>query len=75
MKSENDDYKEIQRSLKDAFSTVDPELHRDLWPAMLRRMAAEPAAAIPWYDWVLAGCTLVLLALFPKLAWLVANHL
>lgn len=32
--------------------TAEPE--RDLWPAMLRRMEARPAAP-PWWDWALAG--------------------
>jgi hypothetical protein len=75
MKSESHEQEEIQGALKDAFPAVDTELRRDLWPAMLRRLQERPAVTIPWYDWVLAGCSVVLLALFPKLAWLFAYHL
>lgn len=74
MKPEDRDQEEIQKALKGAFPAVDTELRRDLWPAMLRRMQ-EPGATIPWYDWVLAGCSVVSLALFPSLAWLFAYHL
>jgi hypothetical protein len=67
---------EIQALLQKAFPKADAELRRDLWPAMLRRMEdQEPARAIPWYDWLLAACSVLLLALFPKLAWLFAYHL
>jgi hypothetical protein len=75
MKPENHEQEGIQRALKDAFPAVNTELRRDLWPAMLRRLQEQPAVTIPWYDWVLAGCSVVLLALFPKLAWLFAYHL
>ena len=75
MKPENHEQGGIQQALKDAFPAVNTELRRDLWPAMLRRLQEQPAVIIPWYDWVLAGCSVVLLALFPKLAWLFAYHL
>jgi len=75
MKPENHEQEEIRQALKDAFPAVDTELRRDLWPAMLRRIHEGPAVTIPWFDWALAGCSVVLLALFPKLAWLFASHL
>ena len=46
------DEKEIQRLLKEVFPVADPELHRDLWPAMMRRLEA-PRLTLSWYDWVL----------------------
>jgi hypothetical protein len=75
MKPEDPDEEDIRRQLKGAFPAIDTELQRDLWPAMLRRIQEEPARVIPWYDWVLAACSMVLLAVFPKLAWLFAYHL
>jgi hypothetical protein len=75
MKPENDNERAVREALKKAFPAVDTELHRDLWPSMLRRLAEQPAAAIPWYDWVLAGCVAAALGLFPNLAWLFAYHL
>lgn len=43
----------------------DVELGRDLWPAMLRRMAERPVR-ITWLDWALAGAATVWLAVFPE---------
>jgi hypothetical protein len=44
--------------------TGDAELPRDLWPVMLQRLEARPAAP-PWFDWVLAGGLAVLAVVFP----------
>jgi hypothetical protein len=46
------DDKEIQRLLKEVFPPADRRLHRDLWPAMMRRLEA-PGPALSWYDGVL----------------------
>ena len=43
---------------------ADPEPGRDLWPAVLRRMDAQPAS-VPWYDWALAGGVVALIGFFP----------
>jgi hypothetical protein len=37
---------------------------RDLWPAMLRRIDARPAA-VPWFDWALAGGLAAFALAFP----------
>ena len=37
---------------------------RDLWPAMLRRLDARPAA-VPWFDWALAGGLAAFALAFP----------
>jgi hypothetical protein len=37
---------------------------RDLWPAMRRRLDAQPAP-VPWFDWALAGSLAVFAFAFP----------
>lgn len=43
---------EIKQLLKEAFPPADPELPRDLWPAMLRRLEG-PMPEPSWFDWAL----------------------
>ncbi len=46
----------------------DAEPARDLWPAMLRRLDAEPAATangVVWFDWALLGGVVLLAACSP----------
>ena len=43
--------------------------HRDLWPAMLRRMdekASGGIAGVPWFDWALGGALLAFAAMAPR---------
>ena len=71
MTEQND--KEVQELLKHAFTAVDTELQRDLWPAMLRRLdAARPA--LPWYDWLLIGGSMAVMVFSPRLVLLFAYH-
>jgi hypothetical protein len=45
-----------------------PELHRDLWPAMLRRFDEESlprVSRVPWFDWALAAGLVALAAMAP----------
>ena len=65
---------EIRLALRAALPPVDTELHRDLWPAMLRRLDA-PAQRVPWYDWALVGGLAGATIFFPKLILLFAYHL
>lgn len=53
---------EMKKLLKEALPPMgDAELGRDLWPAMLDRLAAEPLR-MPWWDWVLlAGASVTML--------------
>ena len=67
------EYKEVQKLLKEAFPPIDPELPRDQWPAMVRKLDAS-RLALPWYDWVLIGGSAGVLALFPRLILLFAYH-
>ena len=61
----------MARLLRDAMRPVvdQPESHRDLWPAMLRRMdeqASRGAAGVPWFDWALGGALLAFAAMAPR---------
>lgn len=53
---------EMKKLLKEALPPMrDAELGRDLWPAMLERLAAPPLR-MPWWDWVLlAGASATIL--------------
>jgi hypothetical protein len=42
----------------------DSEPARDLWPAVLRRLDARPAAP-PWFDWALLAGLAAFAAFFP----------
>jgi hypothetical protein len=64
----------IKQLLQQALPPVDSEAEpaRDLWPAVLRRLDAEPAAAqrrlatsTPWFDWALLAGLIVFAASFP----------
>ena len=45
----------MKQFLKNALPPIgDTEPSRDLWPRMLQRLEARPAAP-PWFDWALAG--------------------
>jgi hypothetical protein len=74
MKPDKHEEKEIQAALRAAFPPVDTELHRDLWPAMLRRLDS-PVRRVPWYDWALAGGLAGVTVFFPKLILLLVYHL
>lgn len=65
---ETDQVKEL---LKHALPPIgeSPEVERDLWPSMLRRMdeqASRGPASIPWFDWALGGALLAFAAMAPR---------
>ena len=63
--SNEENNKEIKELLQQAFAPLkDPELRRDLWPQMLRKLDEQPPR-VPWFDWVLAGILCAVLLLFP----------
>jgi len=70
---EYDDH-QIREALKQSFPPVNPELGRDLWPAVLRKLDARPAP-VPWYDWALLGLSAGVFLLFPRLVLVFAYHL
>jgi anti-sigma factor RsiW len=53
---------EMKKLLKEALPPMrDAEFGRNLWPAMLQRLAAPPPR-VPWWDWVLlAGASATIL--------------
>ena len=63
--------RDIENLLRDAVPPVDHDAveTRDLWPVMLSRMNNEGvrgAAAVPWFDWALAGGLVAFAALAPR---------
>jgi hypothetical protein len=69
-----DDDRQICKSLKQSFPPVNTELHRDLWPAVLRKLDAHPVR-VPWYDWALIGVSASVFLFFPQLILVIAYHL
>ena len=67
------DENRIKQLLKQALPPVatDAEPSRDLWPAVLRQLSAEPAqiraipAQLPWFDWALIAGLIVFVIAFP----------
>jgi hypothetical protein len=69
------DDKELQALLKQAITPVkDPELRRDLWPEMLKRLDQQPVR-VPWFDWALAALLSAALLLFPGVIPALLYHL
>jgi hypothetical protein len=52
----------LQQALPRVSSDAAPQ--RDLWPAMLHRLDAAPAAP-PWFDWALLAGLIAMAAFFP----------
>lgn len=63
-----DDQDRISNLLKLTLPPVEdnPELARDLWPAVLKRLDGKPAT--PWFDWALLAGVGVFAAVSP--AWI-----
>lgn len=65
------DEESIKQLIKQALPPVetDAEPARDLWPAVLRRLYAEPvvprAVRHNWFDWALLAALVVFAATFP----------
>jgi len=68
----NDD--QIREALKQSFAPVNPELGRDLWPALLRKLDSRPRP-VPWYDWVLIALSVSVVLVFPQPILVFAYHL
>jgi hypothetical protein len=57
--------KELRKKLREAIPSLhQPELSRDLWPALLQKMS-EPRVRVPWFDWLLATLAAAVLIFFP----------
>jgi len=63
MNSDHED--RMKQLLKQALPPIsEAEPSRDLWPELLRRLDARPAAP-PWFDWALAGGLVAFAAFIP----------
>ena len=71
--TEHDD-RQIREALRQSFPPANTELHRDLWPAVLRKLDARPVS-VPWYDWALIGLSTSVFLFFPQLILVFAYHL
>lgn len=66
---------EMKKLLKAAVEPVgETEPRRDLWPAMLARMA-RPDVNVPWWDWVLLAGASLALCFFPGMVPMLLYHL
>jgi hypothetical protein len=66
--------RQIREVLQQSLPRVNPELRRDLWPAVRLKLDARPAR-MPWYDWALIGLCAGVLLFFPRLILFFAYHL
>jgi hypothetical protein len=53
---------------------ADPELGRDLWPQLLRRLDERPSR-IPWFDWSLVALVAIWAISSPQLIPILLFHL
>jgi hypothetical protein len=72
--------KKVADLLKQSLTPANPDLHRDLWPQMLRRLdqrttqrhwfaaiLARPGlSAVPWFDWALLAVLVLGICAFPR---------
>lgn len=70
------DHKRIDQLLKTTLPSMEAggETRRDLWPVMLKRLEARPAA-VPWFDWALLAAAAACLAIFPGAIPVLLYHL
>jgi len=67
---------DLRQKLRSAISPPrEPELKRDLWPAMLQKMNGPPRVHVPWFDWLLLAAAGVLACVFPGLIPALLYHL
>jgi hypothetical protein len=66
--------KVLKKTLPPVGALGSAELRRDLWPAMLARLEARPAA-MPWFDWALLAVVAVWLVFFPGAIPVLFYHL
>ena len=68
-------FDELREKLRGALPAIrQPELRRDLWPDMLRRLE-RPPIRVPWFDWVLLGVAAAAAIFFPALIPALLYHL
>jgi len=68
-------FAELREQLRATLQPLaEPELRRDLWPDMLRRMEQKPVR-LPWFDWALLATASAAMAFFPALIPALLYHL
>ncbi len=61
------EFDKLRKRLREVFPTLrQPELRRDLWPDMLRRLE-RPQDRVPWFDWALLAFTVAVVIFYPAL--------
>jgi type VI protein secretion system component VasF len=74
MNGEHDE--QLKRLIRQAIAPVkDAELQRDLWPQMLKKLQQHEPVRVPWFDWVLAAISCLILVLFPSVIPALLYHL
>jgi hypothetical protein len=75
MNEENE--KQLRQLIQQGIAPMkDTELQRDLWPQMLKRLQQEQQPTrVPWFDWVLAAVSCLILVLFPGVIPALLYHL
>lgn len=65
----------LRKILRDSLPPLEqPELRRDLWPGMLRRLQEKPLR-VPWFDWALLAASIAAAYFFPVLIPALFYHL
>jgi hypothetical protein len=73
------EHEKLRDLLKQSFAPINPELERDLWPQMLRRLEMRSSASpwfavlfssaalseVPWFDWALLATVILGVCIFP----------
>ena len=73
MNKENDE--RLRKLLRSAIAPLEnPELKRDLWPLMLRKLDERPIRA-DWLDWALAALVMLWCFVFPEVIAGLLYHL
>jgi len=69
------EYEQFRKKLRGAIPPLgQPELGRDLWPAMLARLN-KPRMRVAWYDWLLLSAAGLGACFFPGLIPALLYHL
>jgi hypothetical protein len=60
------EFQELGKKLRETIPPLrQPDLNRDLWPAMLQKIN-ELRVRVPWFDWLLAALAAAVLIFFPS---------
>jgi hypothetical protein len=72
---QGNEFNGMREKLRDALPPLQqPELRRDLWPDMLRRIEQTPVR-VPWFDWALLAISGAAAICFPALIPALVYHL